>query len=278
MSSHTTPSPSTMHHLARRGSRLGLDALKRGARVADGPSLHRRRGASDRSLGRRASSRATGAVAGPPPAGAPSPRGLAANAAAARATTSDASAVTSKLRSGLDYEIAKGCPNSPGRAFVDFEHFLCEHLARLAQQSDALSPQLCGALSAIHAEAATYGRMDGRARDALLRRLGSALVHAERAGELSTTTTIVPPPTATATATPAPRCETGSSPSFVAATCARSTARSSGCATTRTTPPRPRPPRATRWAATRDSRTPPRPPPRRAAAATPRRRRRSRRR
>ena len=204
MSSHTTPSPSTMHHLARRGSRLGLDALKRGARVADGPSLHRRRGASDRSLGRRASSRATGAVAGPPPAGAPSPRGLAANAAAARATTSDASAVTSKLRSGLDYEIAKGCPNSPGRAFVDFEHFLCEHLARLAQQSDALSPQLCGALSAIHAEAATYGRMDGRARDALLRRLGSALVHAERAGELSTTTTIVPPPTATATATPAP--------------------------------------------------------------------------
>jgi DNA polymerase III epsilon subunit-like protein len=46
--------------------------------------------------------------------------------------------------------------------------------------------------------------MDGRARDALLRRLGSALVHAERAGELSTTTTIVPPPTATATATPAP--------------------------------------------------------------------------
>ena len=82
MSSHTTPSPSTMHHLARRSSRLSLDALKRGARVADGPSLHRRRGANDRSLG-RASSRATGAVAGPPPAGGPSPRGLAANAAAA---------------------------------------------------------------------------------------------------------------------------------------------------------------------------------------------------
>ena len=108
----------------------------------------------------------------------------------------DPAELAARLRAGLDYELKKGCPNAKGRAFADFQQFLCNHLgeleAGLLGGGGGLLPngalpqpnvaELARTLVTIRHEAVSYGAMDLRGRDDLLRRLGSALYRHERVG------------------------------------------------------------------------------------------------
>ena len=192
-----------MHSLRR----AGLTALRRRAGVpGTRGALPTRRDAALSSDGAharhskkspaRGETMARGAVAGPPGAPDANRRGIATTnsvrdpAVAARAT--DPAGLAKRLRAGLDYELGKGCPNAKGKAFADFQQFLCNHLGELetalvapgAAPSGApaqAAADLAAALAGIRAEAVSYGAMDARGRDDLLRRLGSALYRHERA-------------------------------------------------------------------------------------------------
>ena len=86
--------------------------------------------------------------------------------------------LTKQLRAGLDYELSKGCPNAKGKAFSDFQQFLC---ARLGELEAATPPgELAAALANIHGDAVSYAAMPPEGRDALLRRLGSTLYQSQR--------------------------------------------------------------------------------------------------
>ena len=139
---------------------------------------------------------ARGAVVGPQGAPDANRRGITTTtptrdpAVAARAT--DPAGLAKRLRAGLDYELGKGCPNAKGKAFADFQQFLCNHLGELetalvAQEAGGSAvpareaAELAAVLAGIRAEAVSYGAMDARGRDDLLRRLGSALYRHERA-------------------------------------------------------------------------------------------------
>ena len=192
-----------MHSLRR----AGLAALRRRAGVPGTPgALPTRRNAALSSDGAhaqhskkspaRGETMARGAVAGPPGAPDANRRGIATTAStrdpavAARAT--DPAGLAKRLRAGLDYELGKGCPNAKGKAFADFQQFLCNHLGELetalvAQEAGGSAApareaaELAAVLAGIRAEAVSYGAMDKRGRDDLLRRLGSALYRHERA-------------------------------------------------------------------------------------------------
>ena len=191
-----------MHSLRR----AGLAALRRRAGVpGTRGALPTRRDAALSSDGAHARSSkhspargetmARGAVAGPLGAPDANRRGIATTtptsdpAVATKAT--DPAGLAKRLRAGLDYELGKGCPNAKGKAFADFQQFLCNHLGELetvlvtsagapAQQGTA---DLAAVLAGIRAEAVSYGAMDATGRDQLLRRLGSALYQHERAAE-----------------------------------------------------------------------------------------------
>ena len=99
--------------------------------------------------------------------------------AAAAAAAADPGMLTQQLLAGVDYEIKRGCPNAKGKSFDDFQEFIDEYLRQL----EAAVPKggmLAQNIGVIRAEAAQYGGMDGQSRDALLRRLGSILVQAQR--------------------------------------------------------------------------------------------------
>ena len=183
--------------------RAGLAALRRCAGVpGTRGALPTRRSAALSSDGAhaqhskkspaRGETMARGAVVGPQGAPDANRRGITTTtptrdpAAAARAT--DPAGLAKRLRAGLDYELGKGCPNAKGKAFADFQQFLCNHLGELetalvapggapAQEANDLAAVLAG----IRAEAVSYGAMDARGRDDLLRRLGSALYRHEHA-------------------------------------------------------------------------------------------------
>ncbi len=126
--------------------------------------------ARDRPPGRSLSPRSPDAPQSrpPPPASPPS----------RAAAPADASALTKQLRAGLDYELSKGCPNAKGKAFSDFQQFLC---ARLGELEAATPPgELAAALANIHGDAVSYAAMPPEGRDALLRRLGSTLYQSQR--------------------------------------------------------------------------------------------------
>ena len=192
-----------MHSLRR----AGLAALRRRAGVPGTPgALPTRRNAALSSDGAhaqhskkspaRGETMARGAVAGPPGVPEANRRGISTTAptrdpaVAARAT--DPAGLAKRLRAGLDYELGKGCPNAKGKAFADFQQFLCNHLGELetalvAQEAGGSAApareaaELAAVLAGIRAEAVSYGAMDARGRDDLLRRLGSALYRHERA-------------------------------------------------------------------------------------------------
>ena len=192
-----------MHSLRR----AGLAALRRRAGVPGTPgALPTRRNAALSSDGAhaqhskkspaRGETMARGAVAGPRGVPEANRRGISTTAptrdpaVAARAT--DPAGLAKRLRAGLDYELGKGCPNAKGKAFADFQQFLCNHLGELetalvAQEAGGSAApareaaELAAVLAGIRAEAVSYGAMDARRRDDLLRRLGSALYRHERA-------------------------------------------------------------------------------------------------
>ena len=192
-----------MHSLRR----AGLAALRRRAGVPGTPgALPTRRNAALSSDGAhaqhskkspaRGETMARGAVAGPRGVPEANRRGISTTAptrdpaVAARAT--DPAGLAKRLRAGLDYELGKGCPNAKGKAFADFQQFLCNHLGELetalvAQEAGGSAApareaaELAAVLAGIRAEAVSYGAMDARGRDDLLRRLGSALYRHERA-------------------------------------------------------------------------------------------------
>ena len=172
------------------GTRGALPTRRDAALSSDG--AHAR---SSKHSPARGETMARGAVAGPLGAPDANRRGIATTtptsdpAVATKAT--DPAGLAKRLRAGLDYELGKGCPNAKGKAFADFQQFLCNHLGELetvlvtsagapAQKGTA---DLAAVLAGIRAEAVSYGAMDATGRDQLLRRLGSALYQHERAAE-----------------------------------------------------------------------------------------------
>ena len=187
---------SHMHSLRR----AGLVALRRHAGVSatrGSFAKHHDAVPSESALGKHvknASRGATllrGAVAGPPGPLDANRRGIATTTPtqdpAAGSSLSDPAGLAKRLRAGLDYELSKGCPNAKGKAFVDFQQFLCNHLGELegalVGNNGGITPlvaELASTLAAIRQDAVSYGAMDVRGRDDLLRRLGSALYRHEQ--------------------------------------------------------------------------------------------------
>ena len=189
-----------MHSLRR----AGLAALRRRAGVPGTPgALPTRRNAALSSDGAhaqhskkspaRGETMARGAVAGPPGVRGRTDEHLhdrPDSGSGGRRAATDPAGLAKRLRAGLDYE--RQVFERERKAFADFQQFLCNHLGELetalvAQEAGGSAApareaaELAAVLAGIRAEAVSYGAMDARGRDDLLRRLGSALYRHERA-------------------------------------------------------------------------------------------------